>query len=78
MLSTNEERNELAKALTELPEQERNRIDFNYFSFENFDALDSFCIPYVKVKLDVVIDNLTDPKNFDPEECHMGLFYVVT
>ena len=76
--TNNEERNEFAKTMDKIPEEERNRIDFNYFSIENFDAVDAFYISYSKLKIKTMIQKHTEKKGYSDGEFHKDLYYVVS
>lgn len=78
LLPTIEQRNELGKQLSNIPENERNRIDFNFFSNENFDAIDSFFTSYAHSKIEQAVKDLSSFSTYSIEEARKDLAYIVS
>lgn len=76
-VETIEQQNEIVKLCFEIPEEEKSRIDFNNFSKENFDAIDSFFISYARLKLEMVMEMIESKESYNKEEVKKDFFYIV-
>ena len=77
ILKTVEERNELGRNFNAIPESQRNRIDFAKFSRENFDAIDQFLTSFVRMKVELLMDELAPGNNYPLDEAKKDLIYLV-
>ena len=78
MLPTVEARNALVASFPDLSADDKARINFGLFQFENFTVVDRFLSAFVKLKLGDFFERMTSPALFDLEECRKDLLYLVS
>lgn len=71
------EMNKLVSQYIEIPENERNRIDFNLFNAENFNAINQFFNSYVRIKLNKYLEVFLGQTKSNMTELNKNLFFIV-